>query len=235
MEVKRDYKAICKEYADKDDNSVLDVPRTPENGYSSLDVDCTLFFNADSNNPTNNEECPEDTLEVLKIHDFDMYLKRISVIVKDHMGKTFLFCKGAPDSVEKILKSKPACYSEKVRDYGLEGYRVLAVAWREIKEPFSRLQDEADLEFLGFLILANKLKEETFDVIKELREANLAPKMCTGDSILTAISVAKECGMIDISMPVLFPVLEEGCKSCYDVEWYSTADEDYIFDKFKLV
>jgi cation-transporting ATPase 13A2 len=35
-------------------------------------------------------------------------------------------------------------------------------------------------------------------------------------------------------MPVLFPVLEEGCKSCYDVDWFCVADEDYIFDKVKM-
>jgi len=58
--------------------------------------------------------------------------------------------------------------------------------------------------------------------------------MCTGDNILTAISVAKECGMIDKTIPVLFPVVEEGCKSVYDVEWFCVADEDYIFDKLKM-
>ena len=215
MEVQRNYRPICKEYTEKEG-------------------DFTLFFSSDSNNPSNAEICPEDTLEVLKIHDFDMYLKRLSVVVKDYSGKTYMFCKGAPDSVKKILKSVPESYSEKVRDYGLEGYRVLTVAMKEISEYGNRENDETNLEFLGFLVLANKLKDETCDVIKDLREANLNPKMCTGDGILTAICVAKECGMIDPAMPVLFPVLEDGCKSCYDVEWFSVADEEYIFDKVKM-
>jgi len=40
--------------------------------------------------------------------------------------------------------------------------------------------------------------------------------------------------MIDVSIPVLFPVMEDDCKSYYDVDWFCVADEDYIFDKLKL-
>ncbi|KAM0679724.1 hypothetical protein GINT2_002134 [Glugoides intestinalis] len=216
MEVMNKYQPICKEYTGKED-------------------DCTLFFDTENNSSTSNTDIyPEDTLEVLKIYDFDLYLKRISVVVKTHENKMYLFCKGAPDSVSKILKNVPENYAEKVRDYGLEGYRVLTVGYKEIAEYGNREADEAGLEFLGFLVFANKLKKETEEVIKELREAELNPKMCTGDNILTAISVARECGMIDNTMPVLFPVLEEGCKSIYDVEWFCVADEDYVFDKWKM-
>ncbi|KAM0680698.1 hypothetical protein GINT2_000968 [Glugoides intestinalis] len=217
MEVMNKYQPICKEYTGKED-------------------DCTLFFDTENNSSTSNTDIyPEDTLEVLKIYDFDLYLKRISVVVKTHENKMYLFCKGAPDSVSKILKNVPENYAEKVRDYGLEGYRVLTVGYKEIAEYGNREADEAGLEFLGFLVFANKLKKETEEVIKELREAELNPKMCTGDNILTAISVARECGMIDNTMPVLFPVLEEGCKSIYDVEWFCVADEDYVFDKWKML
>ncbi|ELA40788.1 HAD ATPase, P-type, family IC, partial [Vittaforma corneae ATCC 50505] len=208
MEVVNKYHAVCKEYGGKED-------------------ECTVFFNAEtSSSSTSVEQCPEDTLEILRIYDFDLYLKRISVVVKNNEGRVFVFSKGAPDSMRSTLRSVPDSYVEKVRDYGLEGYRVLTVAYREATEHGSRETDESGLEFLGFLVFANKLKEETEKVIGELREAELRPKMCTGDNILTAISVAKECGMIDKTTPVLFPVLEEGCKSVHDVEWFCVADED---------
>jgi cation-transporting ATPase 13A3/4/5 len=49
---------------------------------------------------------------------------------------------------------------------------------------------ESDLEFIGFLIMENKLKPETAAVIKTLQEAEVRTVMATGDNILTAMSVA---------------------------------------------
>ena len=190
--------------------------------------DRVLFFNS-----INEETKSNQLLEVLKIHDFDLYLKRMSVVVKNGTA-TYIFCKGAPDSISKILREIPEDYHEKVNEYSLQGHRVIALAYKEVQEHGNRNTDENQLSFMGFVIFANKLKEETAGVIKELREANIQPKMCTGDNILTAISVARECGMIDERMPVLFPVMDDGVKTHYDVEWYCIADENYLFDKVKL-
>ena len=55
---------------------------------------------------------------------------------------------------------------------------------------------ESGLDFLGFLIMQNKLKPVTTKVIKELNEANIRTIMATGDNVLTAISVARECNII---------------------------------------
>ncbi len=55
---------------------------------------------------------------------------------------------------------------------------------------------ETGLDFLGFLIMQNKLKPVTTKVIKELNEANIRTIMATGDNVLTAISVARECNII---------------------------------------
>lgn len=43
-----------------------------------------------------------------------------------------------------------------------------------------RNQVEKDLEFLGLVILENRLKEPTIRVIDELREANIHVLMITG-------------------------------------------------------
>jgi cation-transporting ATPase 13A3/4/5 len=56
---------------------------------------------------------------------------------------------------------------------------------------------ENDLEFLGLIIMENRLKPETCDVIKRLKAANIRTIMCTGDNILTALSVARDCDMIN--------------------------------------
>ena len=46
----------------------------------------------------------------------------------------------------------------------------------------SRDQVERDLEFLGLVVLENRLKEPTVQVIEELREANIRVVMITGKS-----------------------------------------------------
>jgi magnesium-transporting ATPase (P-type) len=53
-----------------------------------------------------------------------------------------------------------------------------------------------NLEFLGLIVMENRLKPETRDVIDRLKDANIRTIMCTGDNILTGLSVARECHMI---------------------------------------
>ncbi|KAJ2806221.1 hypothetical protein H4R21_000961 [Coemansia helicoidea] len=66
---------------------------------------------------------------------------------------------------------------------------------------------EQDLVFLGLLVFENKLKPTTAPVLDELRGANIRQIMCTGDNVLTAISVGRECGLIPSGMAVYVPRL----------------------------
>jgi magnesium-transporting ATPase (P-type) len=45
--------------------------------------------------------------------------------------------------------------------------------------------------------MENKLKPETFQAISNLKNANIRTIMCTGDNMLTALSVSRECQIID--------------------------------------
>lgn len=213
------------------------------------DNDCrTVFFGpvdgADESSATPASTAPSSatSAEVLSTYEFDSYLKRMSVVVRSPDGRTLLFCKGAPDSLCKILdKSLPGYaeggYAERANEYSLQGYRVLALAYRELTGIGGRADDESRLTFLCLVIFANQLKPETAQVIHSLRNARIDPKMCTGDSILTAISVARECGMLDRDVPVLFPVLDEAAglsPASVEAEWYCVAEEDYVFDKIRL-
>ena len=62
---------------------------------------------------------------------------------------------------------------------------------------------EFDLIFLGLVVLENKLKPETQDVIKTLNECKIRTIMATGDNVLTAISVAKQCKLISDEKEVI--------------------------------
>lgn len=72
---------------------------------------------------------------------------------------------------------------------------------------------ESQLAFIGFIIFENKLKPSTTAVIDELNEAGIRNVMCTGDNILTAISVARECHLIDRTAHCFVPHFLEGRSS----------------------
>lgn len=73
-----------------------------------------------------------------------------------------------------------------------------------------RDEAESGLDFIGFIIFENKLKPSTAGVLDELSEAGIRKVMCTGDNILTAISVARECNLIDKTAHCFVPHFAEG-------------------------
>jgi len=80
------------------------------------------------------------------------------------------------------------------------------------------------------------LKPTTRDVITELGRAGLRTVMCTGDNILTAVSVARECGIIDAVTSCFVPRFIEG--NSIDPKsrliWESTDDPAYQLDENTL-
>ena len=101
-----------------------------------------------------------------------------------------------PDTVPKDLRKV-------VSNFSSSGKRVLAMAYKKEKslhfleaQRMSRHVAESDLTFLGLLLLQNKLKPDTSDIIHGLaQESQVRCVMATGDNALTAISVARDCGI----------------------------------------
>ena len=74
----------------------------------------------------------------------------------------------------------------------------------------TREQAESGLRFLGLVIFENKLKTGTTPAIQALRSAHLACRMITGDNPLTAVSVARECDLINQAAHVFSPSFVQG-------------------------
>jgi cation-transporting ATPase 13A3/4/5 len=77
-------------------------------------------------------------------------------------------------------------------------------------QKMKRTDVESDLDFVGFIIFENKLKPTTAAVLDELLRSNIGAVMVTGDNILTAISVARECNLINKSAHCFVPRFVEG-------------------------
>ena len=138
---------------------------------------------------------------------FSSSLARMSVIARKLGSPNFtIYTKGAPEKLEELVlpESLPANYQEQLQELTVRGYRVIALATRELDrrvnwvavQKMKRSEVETDLTFLGFLVLQNTLKPESGPVISELAGANIRCLMVTGDNLLTALSVARDCGMV---------------------------------------
>jgi cation-transporting ATPase 13A2 len=111
----------------------------------------------------------------------------------------------------------PGDYEELLAYYTHRGYRVIACATKHIAklnwvkvQKMKRDEAESGLNFIGFIIFENKLKPTTSGVLDELTQAGIRKVMCTGDNILTAISVARDCNLIDKTAHCFVPHFAEG-------------------------
>ncbi|XP_018654523.1 putative cation transporting ATPase [Schistosoma mansoni] len=138
---------------------------------------------------------------IVRQFPFSSSVQRMSVITRTLKESQFhIYTKGAPETIEVLL---PTNFRSNLLEFTRKGFRVLALAWRPIEASYLRIMRmsrdrvEHNLLFLGLLVMENRLKPESGPVIKTLRQANIRPVMVTGDHILTSISVARNCEMID--------------------------------------
>ncbi|VDO63004.1 unnamed protein product [Haemonchus placei] len=157
--------------------------------------------------PAHNSKGGCEEYSVIRQFTFSSSLQRMSVIVfdpsKDSHAMT-LYCKGAPEMVESLCDPAtiPADYSAVVNEYAQHGFRLIAVARRSLNINFSKAvkvprdKVECQLELLGVVAMENRIKPVTLGVINQLNRARIRTVMVTGDNLLTAMSVARECGII---------------------------------------
>ncbi|XP_066457981.1 probable cation-transporting ATPase 13A5 isoform X2 [Eleutherodactylus coqui] len=162
-------------------------------------------------------------INVLFQYPFSSAMQRMSVITEVIGGDELtVYMKGAPEMVASFCRQEtvPEEFSAVLENYTFQGLRVIGVAYKILKnanrddlESIEREQIESDMEFLGLLILENRLKPETKPVLEELNTANIRTVMITGDNIQTATTVAKNCGMIPEDSKVIL-VEAQGPDNC---------------------
>lgn len=170
---------------------------------------------------------------------FDSVRKRLSVVVK-YEDQRLLITKGAPEEVIKISsfyesKDNISDLTNEVRkniekryfELSAEGYRVLAVAYKLLREdkPRYTVNDEKEMVFLGFLAFIDPPKETAREALKLLRNSGIEVKILTGDNELVTRKVCEYLGfnikkvvtgseIADMSDDVLARVVEEANVFC---------------------
>ncbi|TWU77492.1 hypothetical protein ED733_007130 [Metarhizium rileyi] len=192
---------------------------------------------------------PDNSIElgVLKSFEFISQLRRASVVTR-HFGQKSgdIFVKGAPEAMKEICRpeSFPDDYDDLLSYYTHKGYRVIGCATRHLPklswvkaQKMTRSEVESNLDFVGFIIFENKLKPTTAGVLKELMDSNIGAVMVTGDNILTAISVARESGLLDRQAHCFVPRFVHGDARdpMAELQWESIDNSRLSLDKLTLL
>ncbi|KAI0219960.1 putative cation-transporting ATPase 13A3 [Lamellibrachia satsuma] len=175
---------------------------------------------------------------IVRQFTFSSTLQRMSVIARvlgaSHMNA---YAKGAPEKIASLCRPDtiPDDFHAVLHNYTRRGFRVIALAWKALDEKvnwhqaqrISRNSVECDMSLLGLLILENMLKPQTTPVIHQLKDADIRTVMVTGDNILTAVSVARQCGMVAPRESIVLASAyapDDGKPAL--IEWKNIGDED---------
>ncbi|MEM4658429.1 MAG: magnesium-translocating P-type ATPase [Candidatus Methanosuratincola sp.] len=169
---------------------------------------------------------------------FDFVRRRVSVVV-DYEDQRLLVTKGAPESILEIC---PYCEYEdrtvdmtpdlaasvesQYRRLSAEGFRVLAVAHRKLKErkPSYSIGDETQMIFLGLVAFLDPPKEGVRESLKLLKGAGIELKILTGDNELVT---KKVCDDLDFEIKGL--VLGSEIAQLHDDALSRVVEEANVF------
>jgi len=127
---------------------------------------------------------------------FDSFRMRNSVLIEDESKKRVLIVKGAPEIILKLSLNSDENIKEKITKEEKEGKRTLALAFKEIDKDEISVEDENNLNFLGFFSFYDPLKKTAKEAINLAKKLGVEVKILTGDSIEIATLIAKEISLI---------------------------------------
>ena len=164
---------------------------------------------------------------------FDSKRKRMTTFVKSKEFKTgyrlfskgggenaLVFCKTYldPDTGEKKVLDDVVSMQIKqnIEEFNKDKLRSLYIAYKDIndseyenceKEKDNKLIDQYDLTFLAVFGIKDSLRDGVKEAVKKCHEASVNVIMVTGDNIVTATAIAKDCGILgnDIDLKNLGP------------------------------
>lgn len=148
------------------------------------------------NNDFSNDGKNDLQIGIVKEFPFSSSSQRMGVIVRK-LGETKFeyYCKGSPEMLLNFVKkdSVPDNFNDVLESYTQEGYRVIALAYNELKLSYDEVQKvqresiENDLTLIGLIVMENRLKPETTPCINVLNDAQIRVIMVTGNKILEKI------------------------------------------------
>jgi len=154
---------------------------------------------------------------------FDFQRRRVSVLVEGKHGRR-LIVKGAPEDVLQHStryehgEAAPLLLDAASRGkaeatfirLGAEGFRVLAVAWRDVgsDQQHVSMADETELTFAGFLSFLDPPKPDAREALTALANLGITMKVVTGDNEQVTRHVCGELGL-DVRATLTGPQIDK--------------------------
>ncbi len=124
-------------------------------------------------------------------------------------GKTtHVYVRGAPETIlanSTLSNTEKEKITKRFEDYAKEGLRVIGFGTKIEKHNTnkSRTQLENDLAFLGLIGIYDPPRPQVKQAIAHAKKAGIKTVMVTGDNELTALTIAKEIGLVEKDEDVL--------------------------------
>ncbi len=172
---------------------------------------------------------------------FDFLRKRLSVVIEDEKNRHIIVCKGAVEEVANLcntyelhgVKHALTAQTKKTiqeisRKYAEDGYRVIAIASRQIDDKKKRYDkaDEHHMSFIGFITFLDPPKESARRAIAELQKNGITVKVLTGDNELVT---KKICSEVELSNSGI--LIGSQIEKMNDEELQKVIDKTTIFAK----
>ncbi len=132
--------------------------------------------------------------------------RKMMTTLNDFDGKLMVLTKGGYSEIikhcnrflknGKILKITPVVknkYLQKEKAMSKTAYKVLALAYKPIETKAEFNED--DLVLVGMVGLVDPPKDGVKEAVEKCKQAKIKPIMITGDSLATALAVAKDVGI----------------------------------------
>ena len=141
---------------------------------------------------------------------YDFVRKRLSILVL-HDDTHIMITKGALQNVLAVCSKAETSggeivnidgVSKKIRqrfeELSSQGLRTIGLACRDVGSASQITKDhEADMTFLGFLVLFDPVKPGIVETIAELHSLGISLKVITGDNRLVAAHLSRQVGLSD--------------------------------------
>ena len=134
---------------------------------------------------------------------FSTERKYMATVVKQTDGKLVVFLKGAPEIVFDKCSDTSGITKPEIDalllSYQNQAMRTLGFAYRELKEGEDVIDDGKltvnNLKFMGIAAIADPVRNDVPDSIKEVMKAGVGIKVVTGDTPGTAKEISRQIGL----------------------------------------
>ena len=88
--------------------------------------------------------------------------------------------------------------SKLINKYATDALRTISMAYIDLPEESLNLEEapENDLIFVGIVGIQDPVRPEVPDAVKACQRAGIRVRMVTGDNVVTARNIAKQCGIL---------------------------------------